>query len=276
MDRSAIEQAVESIRSATDFVPDVGIVLGSGLGELANHVNNPTVIPYGEINQFPGTAVEGHEGRLVLGTVGETRVAVLQGRSHLYEGHSPDDVVRPVRVLARLGIRALVLTNAAGGINPAFKPGDLMIIRDHINLQACNPLTGPNEDDLGTRFPDMSEAYDRKLSDWIEECAKEEGIAIHNGVYAGMPGPTYETPAEIRMLQTIGADAIGMSTVAECIAANHLGVKVCGVSLITNLAAGLSKTKLTHEEVKETADKSAGYFVRLMLRVLGGLPIESA
>jgi len=260
--------AVSGIRSITDFVPDVAIVLGSGLGKLAEKIENPTVIPYEEIPEFPKPTVAGHGGKLVLGKAGETNVAVMQGRVHLYEGHSPETVVLPVRTLGLLGIKTLVLTNAAGGINPAFAPGELMVIRDHLNLQGANPLTGPNDDSLGVRFPDMSEAYNKELSDMIVKTALELGIDIRNGVYAGMPGPTYETPAEINMLKILGADAVGMSTVAESIAANHMGIKVCGVSLITNLAAGISKTKLTHEEVKETADKATEYFVGLMFKIL--------
>lgn len=268
MNKEKIIEAVESIREKTDLIPDVAIVLGSGLGKLADHIENPTVIPYEEISGFPKPTVTGHGGKLVIGKVGESCVAVMQGRVHLYEGHSPEDVVLPVRTLGVLGIKTLVLTNAAGGINPAFSPGDLMVIRDHINLQGANPLTGQNDDSLGTRFPDMSEAYNKKFSDIIVECALENGIKIQNGVYAGLPGPTYETPAEVNMLKILGADAVGMSTVAECIAANHMGIQVCGVSLITNMAAGISKTKLTHEEVKETADKATEYFIALMIKVL--------
>ena len=273
MNKEKICNAVESIRSKTDFVPEIAIVLGSGLGKLADHIENPIVIPYEEIPGFPKPTVAGHGGKLVLGKVGESNVAVMQGRVHLYEGHSPENVVLPVRTLCMLGIKILILTNAAGGINPAFAPGELMVIRDHINLQGNNPLTGPNDNSFGTRFPDMSEAYNKKLTDMIAECALENGIDIRNGVYAGMPGPTYETPAEVNMLRIIGADAVGMSTVAECIAANHMGIKVCGVSLITNMAAGLSKTKLSHKEVKETADKATKYFIALMLKVVTHLTI---
>jgi len=268
MNKEKIIKAVKSIQSKTDFTPDIAIVLGSGLGKLADFIENPIVIPYEEIEGFPKPTVAGHGGKLVLGKVGEANVVVMQGRVHLYEGHSPEKVVLPVRTLGFLGVKTLVLTNAAGGVNPAFAPGELMVIRDHLNLQCANPLTGSNDESLGTRFPDMTEAYNKKLSDLIVECAVENGIDIRNGVYAGMTGPTYETPAEVNMVRILGADAVGMSTVAECIAANHMGIKVCGVSLITNMAAGLSKTKLTHEEVKETADKATEYFVELMLKVL--------
>jgi len=268
MNKEKIINAVKSIREKIDFAPDIAIVLGSGLGKLADFIENPIVIPYEEIDEFPKPTVAGHGGKLVFGKVGDANVVVMQGRVHLYEGHSPEKVVLPVRTLGLLGIKTLILTNAAGGVNPAFAPGELMVIRDHLNLQCANPLSGPNDDSLGTRFPDMTEAYNKKLSDLIVECAVENGIDIRNGVYAGMTGPTYETPAEVNMVRILGADAVGMSTVAECIAANHMGIKVCGVSLITNMAAGLSKTKLTHEEVKETADQATEYFVALMLKVL--------
>jgi len=268
MNKEKIIKAVKSIQNKTDFIPDIAIVLGSGLGKLADFIEKPIVIPYEEIDEFPKPTVTGHGGKLVFGKVGEANVVVMQGRVHLYEGHSPEKVVLPVRTLGLLGIKTLILTNAAGGVNPAFAPGELMVIRDHLNLQCANPLSGPNDDSLGMRFPDMTEAYNKKLSDLIVECAVENEIDIRNGVYAGMTGPTYETPAEVNMVRILGADAVGMSTVAECIAANHMGIKVCGVSLITNMAAGLSKTKLTHEEVKETADQATEYFVELMLKVL--------
>lgn len=268
-----ILQTVESIRKKTDFVPDFGLVLGSGLGALADQIDNAVSVPFEEIENFPQPTVSGHSGSLVFGTIGDTKVAALKGRIHLYEGHSPEDIVLPVRVLKFLGITKLMLTNAAGGINPGFKPGDLMIITDHLNLQGKNPLTGPNDDTLGPRFLDLTEAYNKELIELIEKCAEEENIKIKKGVYAGLPGPTYETPAEVRMLKTLGADAVGMSTVAENIAANHLGVKVCGISLISNMAAGISKTKLTHEEVKETAAKAEEYFVRLIKSVLKNLKL---
>ncbi len=266
--KNKILNSVKSIRTKTDFVPDFGIVLGSGLGALADHIENAVSIPFEEIENFPQTTVSGHGGCLVLGNILKTKVAVLKGRVHLYEGHTPEDVVLPVRTLKFLGIKKLMLTNAAGGINPEFKSGDLMVITDHLNLQGLNPLTGINEDSFGPRFPDMTEAYNKALIELIEKCAKEEKIEIKKGVYAGLSGPTYETPAEVRMLKVLGADAVGMSTVAESIAANHIGLKVCGISLITNMAAGISKTKLSHEEVKETADKAEEYFVRLVKSVI--------
>ena len=268
MNKEQIQEAVDFIKSQTYTEPSVGAILGSGLGELADQVENAIAIPYADIPNFHAPTVQGHSGRLVMGTLGDTPVAILQGRIHMYEGHSPDTAVLPVRTLAMLGIKSLVLTNAAGGINPEFAPGDLMIIRDHLNLQGINPLLGQNDDALGPRFPDMSYTYQPALCEKIEKLAAEEGITVQNGVYVGMLGPTYETPAEIRMLKTLGADAVGMSTVAEAIAAHHMGVNVCGISLITNMAAGLSKTKLSHEEVKETAERSKEYFIRLMKRVL--------
>ena len=266
--KNKIFKSVESIRTKTDFVPEFGIVLGSGLGALADQINEAVSIPFEEIENFPKTTVSGHGGCLVLGYIGKTKVAVLKGRVHLYEGHLPEDVVLPVRTLKFLGIKKLMLTNAAGGINSDFKSGDLMVITDHLNLQGQNPLTGQNDDSFGPRFPDMTEAYNKNLIKLIEKCAEDEKIQIKKGVYAGLTGPTYETPAEVRMLKVLGADAVGMSTVAECIAANHIGLKVCGISLITNMAAGISKTKLSHEEVKETADKAEEYFVRLVKSVI--------
>jgi purine-nucleoside phosphorylase len=269
MNKEKIQEAVDYIVSQTDIKPRVGVILGSGLGEFAGQAENAVSLPYAEIPHFYAPTVTGHSGRLVLGTMGQAPVAILQGRIHLYEGHLPDTVVLPVRTLAKLGVQIVILTNAAGGINPDFKSGDLMIIRDHLNLQGTNPLLGPNDDELGPRFPDMSDTYKPALCDLIEKIAGEEGISIRNGVYAGMLGPTYETPAEIKMLWTLGADAVGMSTVAEATAAHHMGVDVCGISLITNMAAGLSVTKLSHEEVKETAERSKEYFIRLLKRVIG-------
>jgi len=271
MNREQVQEAVDFIKSQTYTEPRAGAILGSGLGELADQVENMVALPYADIPNFHAPTVQGHSGRLVMGTLGETPVAILQGRIHMYEGHSPDTAVLPVRTLAMLGIKTLVLTNAAGGINPDFSPGDLMIIRDHLNLQGTNPLLGENDEGLGPRFPDMSYTYTPELCKLIVQLAVEEGITMQNGVYAGMLGPTYETPAEIRMLRTLGADAVGMSTVTEAIAAHHMGVNVCGISLITNMAAGLSKTKLSHEEVKETAERAKEYFIRLMKRVIGAV-----
>ena len=268
MNIAAVREAVASIRAKSKYAPDICVVLGSGLGALAGRIAVEQVIPYNEIAGFPVPTVGGHEGRMVVGTVGASRVALLQGRAHLYEGYSPDDVVRPVRTMAMLGIKTLVLTNAAGGINTKFEPGDFMVIRDQINLQGTNPLVGSNDDELGPRFPDMSAMYDGPLREHIARCAKAEGIEMHSGVYAGMLGPAYETPAEVRMLRILGADAVGMSTVAEAVAARHMGMRVCGISMITNKAAGMGTEALSHEDVRAMAEKSGERFVRLMLRVL--------
>lgn len=251
-----------------DFKPSVGLVLGSGLGDFADNVEDKIEISYEDIPHFHKTSVVGHKGRLVLGTISGTKVAVFQGRFHSYEGHSQENVVLPVRTLSMLGASKLILTNAAGGINADFKPGDLVCIDDHINLTGKNPLIGPNDNDYGERFPDMTDAYNSQLSQLLIETAKESGFELRKGVYAAMSGPSYETPAEIRMLRTIGADMIGMSTVPECIAANHAGLTVCGISCITNLAAGISKEKLSHDEVKEVANLAMNKFSDLLKNVL--------
>lgn len=256
--------AAKYIQSVYPQTPKVGLVLGSGLGAFINSVENPTIIPYKDIPFFRKTTVEGHEGRLILGQVHEIQVAILQGRLHGYEGLPMEEVVFPVRVLATLGIDALILTNAAGGINESFSPGDLVVIKDHINLMGKNPLVGPNINELGPRFPDMTKAYDPKLIGLLEESAEEDRISIKEGVYCALLGPTYETPSEIKMLRTLGGDMVGMSTVPESIAANHLGLKVCGISCITNMAAGIINKKLCHEEVKEQALKVMELFSSLL------------
>jgi purine-nucleoside phosphorylase len=239
-------------------------VLGSGLGAWGDTLESLTKIPYAEIPHMPRSTVVGHPGNLCLGRAGDVPVACLQGRVHLYEGHDPERVVFGVRLLARLGCRAVLLTNAAGGLAPTFSPGDLMLINDHLNLMGQNPLIGPNHDALGPRFPDMTEAYDAGLRQAAREAARETEVALQEGIYAGLLGPTYETPAEIRMLRTLGADAVGMSTVPEVIALRHMGVPAAAVSCITNLAAGLSKTKLDHSEVEATARQSRDRFTRLL------------
>jgi len=268
MNVAAIEAAVASIQERSEKRPRVGIVLGSGLGGMVEMVEGAEEIGYEEIAEFPRTSVDGHEGRLVLGAIGVVPVAVLQGRVHLYEGATADEVVRPVRVLIKLGVEVVVLTNAAGGINAGFEPGDLMCIDDHINLQGTNALVGPNEGAYGPRFVDMSEVYDGRLRKVLDEAAGMEGVKWRHGVYAGLLGPAYETPAEVRMLRRLGADAVGMSTVGEAIAARHMGARVCGISLITNLAAGMSGGELTHEEVKRVAGEAAGACTRLVRRAV--------
>lgn len=248
-----IQETVKFIKSRTQFKPQIGITLGSGLGALVKEIEIDTVIPYHEIPNFCPTSVEGHQGNLILGKLGGKEVAALQGRLHFYEGHSMETVVFPTRVLASLGVHTIVLTNSAGGLGDGMLPGDFMIIEDHINLMGENPLTGPNIKELGPRFPDMSEAYNKKLISLMEEILQSQGTRYHRGVYVGVSGPAYETPAEIRYMKLIGGRAVGMSTVPESIAANHLGLRVAALSCITNLAAGMSKQKLSHDEVTQTA-----------------------
>lgn len=248
-----LEESAAFIRSRSQLKPRMGIVLGSGLGAFVDQMDVETSLGYDEIPGFIAPSVDGHGGRLLLGHVGNTPIACLQGRIHFYEGHSMAEVVHPVRTIAMLGIEFLMLTNSAGGLDPNQKPGDFMIIDDHINLMGDNPLKGPNIAQLGPRFPDMSEAYDRKLNTKMESILTKQGIRYSRGIYAGVSGPTYETPAEVRYLQLIGGRAVGMSTVPETIAANHLGLRVCAVSCITNPAAGLVDQRLSHEDVTHTA-----------------------
>lgn len=259
-----ITKTVAAIQERTKISPAIGIILGSGLGSIADEVSDPVIIPYSEIPHFHRTSVEGHEGRLILGNFQGIPTVFLQGRFHLYEGYPMDDVVFPTRAICGLGIQTLVLTNAAGGLNTRFRPADLMLIEDHLNLMGDNPLKGPNLAQLGPRFPDLSEAYSKLCLEILEDSAKELDIPVHRGIYAGLLGPTYETPAEIRMYRTLGADAVGMSTVPETIAANHLGVRVAGISCITNLAAGMTPQKLTHQEVIENSRIGAEKIKKLL------------
>jgi len=259
-----ILESVRAIQSRVPLKPQVGVILGSGLGALAEQATDAVKIPYTEIPNFHGTSVEGHSGHLVVGKIREVPVVFLQGRFHRYEGYPMDEVVFPTRVICAMGIHTLILTNASGGVNTRYRPGDLMLIEDHINLMGDNPLMGPNIAELGPRFPDLTEAYNRRCLESFEATGKELGIETYRGVYAGVLGPTYETPAEVRMLRTLGADAVGMSTVPEAIAGNHLGVRVAGVSCITNLAAGLSGRKLTHQEVVENGKLGAGKLQKLI------------
>ena len=263
-----IMEAVHFIKKNDPRVPQVGVVLGSGLGEFADSVAEPSPVAYADIPHFKSVSVAGHAGRLVMGRIGPVSVAVLQGRIHYYEGHDIGDVVFPVRVLAALGIRSLLLTNAAGGINPEWRPGDLMVIRDHINLMGINPLRGANDERLGPRFPDMSAVYDPSFQDIIAAALGEIGRPARRGVYLALSGPSYETPAEIRMLAALGADAVGMSTVPEAISARHMGLRVAGISCITNLAAGISAQPLSHQKVTETAERVKNDFIRLLNRVI--------
>ncbi len=261
-----INEAVGFIKNKCVIEPEVGVILGSGLGEFAETLAGKTVIPYEEIPHFKKVSVVGHAGRLVLGKVGDKPAAVMQGRYHYYEGHHISEVVFPVRVLCSLGIKKLLLTNAAGGINSMLEAGDLMILRDHLNLMGTNPLMGPNDSRLGPRFPDMSHVYDEELANVIAAEMKAGGIGIKRGVYAGLTGPSYETPSEIKMLAKLGADAVGMSTVPEAIVARHMGVRVAGISCVSNLAAGISKVPLSHDEVTETANRVKDDFIALLNR----------
>lgn len=262
------EQVQETARAIRDragsLSPKVGLILGSGLGEFADGFENKVVIPYEDLPHFPHSSVPGHAGRLVLGRVRGEPVVAMQGRVHVYEGHSPAQVAFPTRVLCALGIHTLVVTNAAGGVNLGLQVGDLMVITDHLNLSGANPLNGPNDDRLGPRFPDMTTAYPETLRTQLLDSGARVGVALKQGVYAILAGPSYETPAEIRMLRGLGADAVGMSTVPEVLAANHMGVRVVGVSCITNLAAGIGGKPLSHEEVAETARQVKGRFTRLL------------
>jgi purine-nucleoside phosphorylase len=266
---SPLEACIAAVRAKVPkAAPKVGIILGSGLGAFADGLASATAIPYSELPNFPLSGVPGHAGRLVLGMLGGEPIVAMQGRVHFYEGYTPQEVAFPARVLCALGVKALVVTNAAGGINLGFQVGDLMAITDHLNLAGYNPLIGPNDPNLGPRFPDMSHAYDPKLLELLRQSAQATGTGLREGVYACLAGPSYETPAEIRMLRTLGADAVGMSTVPEVIAAAHMGVKVAGISCITNLAAGISKHALSHEEVGETAARVRGTFQKLLERFL--------
>lgn len=259
-----LDATVATIRARTALMPEVGIILGSGLGGFAEGLEDAVTIPYAELPDFPTSSVPGHPGRLVIGRLGQTVVVAMQGRVHFYEGYSPWEVAFPARVLCRLGIRALVVTNAAGGIRSDLAPGDLMRITDHLNLSGMNPLAGPNEEALGPRFPDMSAAYDLRLGNLLDEAAAQVGTPLKAGVYCYLSGPTYETPAEIRMLRVLGGDAVGMSTVPEVIAARHMGVPVVGISCITNFAAGIGDKPLSHEEVALVAEQVRDRFSALL------------
>lgn len=271
MAMTKILEASNYIQSKISIKPKIGIVLGSGLGIYADHIQNKTVIPYQDIPHFRRTSVEGHEGRLIVGDVHGVPVVALQGRFHPYEGHAMDEIVLPTRVLATLGIEMLFLTNASGGINLNFHPGNLVAITDHINLSGKNPLVGPNIAELGPRFPDMTHAYDKELIALLQKVGEKHQVEIKNGVYCSVLGPTYETPAEIRFLRIIGADMVGMSTVPEVIAANHLGLKVAGIACITNYAAGIMQEKLSHADVKVVAEKAMVGFATILTETIGEL-----
>jgi len=267
-DFTSAESAAKFLLSQTQLSPSIGLVLGSGLGGFADELSEATRIPYANIPFFPRTTAIGHAGQMVIGKVGDIAVAAMQGRVHLYEGYSANEVAFPTRVFGRMGIRALVLTNAAGGINLEYKQGALVVITDHINLQGQNPLTGPNDDRCGPRFPDMTQAYAKPYCEIALRAAHRLGKTVYQGVYAGLLGPSYETPAEIRYLRTIGADLVGMSTIPEVIAARHMGIKVLAISCVTNMAAGISDEVLSHEDVLATGERVKGDFVALLRAVL--------
>jgi purine-nucleoside phosphorylase len=266
-----IGEAVAAIKARVHTPPQVGLILGSGLGAFADSLANATKIDYSEIPHFPRSSVAGHSGKLVIGDRGGARCVAMQGRVHMYEGHSAATVAFPARVLIALGAKILIVTNAAGGLNPAWPPGTLMLIRDHLDMLRDHPLRGPNDDRLGPRFPDMTRAYAAELRELAKTAAKTSGATLQEGVYVAMPGPTYETPAEVKMLQTLGADATGMSTVPEVIVARHMGARVIGISCITNQAAGITGEELSHAEVTETANRVRATFEGLLDAILNQL-----
>jgi purine-nucleoside phosphorylase len=262
------EAAAKSVLQRTPLRPQIGLVLGSGLGGFADSLADATRVAYADIPAFPRSTAIGHAGQMVIGKAGDVPVAVMQGRVHLYEGYSAQEVAFPMRVFGRMGIRAVVLTNAAGGINLRYQQGALVLISDHINLQGANPLTGPNDDRFGVRFPDMTRAYEKSYRELAREEAGKLGMTLHEGVYAALLGPSYETPAEIRYLRTIGADLVGMSTALEVIAARHMGIKVLAISCVTNMAAGILDQPLSHQEVMETGERVKTSFEALLRAVL--------
>lgn len=262
------ESAAAFLLSKTPLRPNIALVLGSGLGAFADELNQSTHIPYAQIPSFPRSTAIGHAGQMVIGKAEGTPVAVMQGRVHLYEGYSPKEVVFPIRVFRRMGIRALILTNAAGGINLEYQQGALVIVTDHLNLQGNNPLAGPNDERFGPRFPDMTQAYGKPYREIALKAARGLGKTVYQGIYAGLLGPNYETPAEIRHLRTIGADLVGMSTIPEVIVARHMGIKVLAISCVTNMAAGILDQPLNHQEVLETAERVKGDFIALLRAVL--------
>lgn len=271
MDMKLLQEAKAYIEAKLDEKPTIGLVLGSGLGVLADEIEHPVVIPYEEIPGFTRSTVVGHKGQLVIGKLDGKQVAAMQGRFHYYEGHGLDAVTFPIRVMKQIGVETLLVTNAAGGINESYRPGDLMLIKDHLNLTFRNPLIGPNDEKLGARFPDMSEAYSKALRDLAKGVAHELGIQLQEGVYAGLLGPSYETPAEIRMLRVLGGDAVGMSTVPEVIVARHMNMNVLGISCISNMAAGILEQPLSHDEVMETTEKVKTTFLSLVHGIVGKL-----
>lgn len=259
-----VQNCVASIREKTDFVPEVAIVLGSGLGDYANDIKVVAEVDYHDIEGFPVSTVPGHAGKFIFGYVDDVAVVCMKGRVHYYEGYPISDVVLPTRLMKMLGAKVLFLTNASGGINPSFHAGDFMLIKDHISIFAPNPLIGENIDEFGTRFPDMTHVYDVDLQNIIKETAKNNGIGLQEGVYAQLTGPSFESPAEIQLLHKLDVDAVGMSTVVEAITANHMGMKICGISCVCNLAAGMTDNPLTHDEVQQAANEAAPKFKKLL------------
>lgn len=272
MHMQKIQEASEFISESLQLLPDIGLILGSGLGVLGDEITEPTVIPYETIPHFPQSTVAGHKGQLVIGKLKGKQVLAMQGRFHYYEGYSMQQVTFPVRVMKALGIETVIVTNAAGGINQTFQPGDLMVITDHINLIGTNPLIGPNEDSLGERFPDMTNAYDQQLIEHTINCAEALKIPLRQGVYVGNSGPTYETPAEVNMLKILGGDAVGMSTVPEVCVARHAGIRVLGISCISNMAAGILDEQLSHEDVIKTTSQVRNDFIKLVKEIIQTIP----
>ncbi|MFT8316903.1 MAG: purine-nucleoside phosphorylase [Sporolactobacillus sp.] len=269
-----ITEVLTAIQKTCRQEPTIGLILGSGLGDIADQIENADRIPYHSLPYFPEPTVQGHKGQFVIGTLEGKKVVAMQGRYHHYEGYSLEQVAFPVRVMRALGIQTLLVTNACGGINTSFNPGDLMLIKDHINLLGSSPLIGPNDEAIGPRFPDMSQAYDRSLIQLAHQQAGKLGIKVREGVYLATHGPQYETPAEIRMMRTMGADAVGMSTVPEVITAVHAGLRVLGISCITNMACGILDQPLSHQEVIETADRVKDHFTSLVRNILASLDIK--
>lgn len=267
-----LKKCLDAVNARITFEPKVAIVLGSGLGDYAEEMDIKATIDYSDIEGFPVSTVAGHKGRFIFGYIKEVPVVAMQGRVHYYEGYPMSDVVLPVRLMALMGAKYFILTNAAGGMNPSFMPGDLMMITDHITSFVPSPLIGPNIDELGTRFPDMSEVYSKQLRKKVKQAARNAQVSLCQGVYVQTTGPNYETPSEVRMYRNLGGDAVGMSTACEAMALNHMGVKVCGISCITNMASGISASPLNHEEVQQTADMAAASFKKLvteLIRLIG-------
>ncbi|QNG61353.1 purine-nucleoside phosphorylase [Bacillus sp. PAMC26568] len=271
MNIQEIQQSAQYMKEKVKELPEIGLILGSGLGVLADEIEHAVKIPYEEIPNFPVSTVEGHAGQLVFGTLKGANVVAMQGRFHFYEGYEMKKVTFPVRVLKEMGVKTIIVTNAAGGVNESFEPGDLMIITDHINNMGTSPLIGPNDSSLGARFPDMSQAYSRELRQLAKNAASELGINVQEGVYVGNTGPAYETPAEVRLARVLGGDAVGMSTVPEVIVANHAGMKVLGISCISNMAAGILDQPLSHDEVMETTEMVKANFLNLVKKIVADI-----